>query len=395
MHFFNCHNTIVFEYIAKCILMIETGLRLYDENWNKIDMPSALNVYNTEYCDTEMHTDVGYIYIIGENSIHNMIASLINNITPYLEKLQDPATELYSISRLSIEYTSIEITSPFIKSDDLEFINRRLFCYNLEKKQRAAFTWIIYIGLPSASIVKKSEDWIYKQNDIIVDMNNLNESIYRYIVPENIIDILVGILDIPDYKKNPLFIINYNDTLYPATTENYIEYVKSPVVKVNNNIMTPSLFKIWKRNFINVTNLENDNKKTCQRCNTILINPYAYGIVINASQNIVIGICLKCAYTDSEVKKLIGTEPFIKYPIQLVDCGRNISQALEDIFNITIQQYNEIINIFGDIKYNSPLVYGENSILLKHNISKIDIADIIKIKKLYNANIAIAIVASF
>ena len=118
MHIYNVKNDANLADIAKLILMVESGKRLY-VNGKKVKNPSQFNVYNTEYCEVSLQSISGNIFIIlpQNMSIENCVTHFVNIINTELEKIQGVSVE--SVLTLSPFFNDTIVYKPHLQTNEV------------------------------------------------------------------------------------------------------------------------------------------------------------------------------------------------------------------------------------------------------------------------------------
>lgn len=329
--------------VAKLMLMIEMGKRLYEDGIEVKD-PKPFNVYNNGYCDISMQYNTGYIFIIapnlGDTAVDKYILSFVNSVDAELRRIQQPLTSMsFPGSIFSKDETTVTHASVSIVSENYSFVPRRVFKFNSAYAGLASFTWDICAEFPSYIYgIQNGYDWIHHQNGIIVDYTGMFSSVkHRQIASTNSIDMLteIGILD----SERIIYFSQYQDKKYMPTK---IRDRGRMVYSIKIRSLTMSKFKLFTADMTNMdfTDMKEDTDAVCQSCGEQLVNPYAYGLNINKTD--AVGICALCAIRDGAVYNVSA-----QYPLSKIDCGRDIKYECKSTYGISYMQLHAIQQSLG------------------------------------------------
>jgi hypothetical protein len=360
MHFFNFWHEGAPESIAKMMLMIESGKRLYDDNKEGID---AFLTYNTHNCVVEIDvSDATIIVICDESNYNELIIKFGNIIMPIIEKMQ-PEQKCMDMDVSDVSYRTKAITFCYPSFDTLNtgFVVRRIIQTHDSTHNSAAFVWNITAQYAFKQLCN-TLDIVREKTTMVVNMDKHFSDPYKYVDMKHDASIFMAAGIIKSSK--PIYIRQINGIAFPCTTLYDLDISRESSVQIieEKELPCPDFVKPIGGMISMLTEsyqVCNDGSCTCQNCGTMLITRYACGLFMD--DDTAIGICLVCAY-DVIVEILKDT----KYPIKYVNTGVDLRRMITDHIGITMKKYNSIIDICKSVSHYTNMILQSNAIVLKH-----------------------------
>jgi hypothetical protein len=383
MHVFSGNDANSLTDIAKLMLMIETGKRIYVDGVIVAD-PEPFNIYDTGYCKISMMSDTCNIFIIGEINIpiEQYVLSFLNSIDAEIQKIQTPlSTMVETKSTFSNNEIPIKYACSSIYTDDDSFVTRRIFKFDTRSSRTSSFTWNVLRIFPSFKDgIRDDKDWMMHQNGIIIDFTN-PATLYRQIKSTGTFNILkdMGIINGKVIHFSTTFSV---DTLIPRLNDD-IGFAKFRH-QIHCSIENPTM-RIANLQSMEFVDLKEDHNSKCQCCGDDLINPYAYGLKL--CDNNVIGVCVFCVDRDDDIANVC-----IQYGIHTINCGRELKDVCQSTYNISFEQMTLVQTRIHDSRFCTIGVYDNVITINKYrSISYFDMTHLYNSIKNGDSDMVIAI----